>query len=399
MGNSSNKSANFVFLFDRLRQILCISSKDSGFLWFFKFFLCFSCIGLLASCASPPEYRASNSNTYTSPAARLQAVSWSSLPGWQEDDLTQVWPVWQKSCQGLMKRNSNNLDWRAVCQAISKVDGRDDLAIRRYFESHMKVMEISHASGPSAGSSLGLITGYYEPYLRGSRQRGGVYQTPIHRYPEAWKKRKPDEMPTRAQLLSSGQLNGQELLWVDDPVAAAFMHIQGSGRVKMDDGRVVRLGFAGTNDQKFQSFAQWLLDRKEITRANATMQGIQSWAKKNPGRTQEMLNANPRYVFFRELPFNDDPNSGPLGALGVPLTAERSIAIDTKALPLGAPVYLASTYPLTDKPLRRLMVAQDTGAAIVGAVRADFYWGTGDRAGENAGRMKQQGRMWLLLPR
>jgi membrane-bound lytic murein transglycosylase A len=141
------------------------------------------------------------------------------------------------------------------------------------------------------------------------------------------------------------------------------------------------------------------LDRKEITRANATMQGIQSWAKKNPGRTQEMLNANPRYVFFRELPFNDDPNSGPLGALGVPLTAERSIAIDTKALPLGAPVYLASTYPLTDKPLRRLMVAQDTGAAIVGAVRADFYWGTGDRAGENAGRMKQQGRMWLLLPR
>ena len=402
MGNSSNKSANFVFLFDQLRQILPISSKHSGFLGFFSFFkllVSFSFAAILASCASPPEYRAPSSGAYVSSVAHLQAVSWSNLPGWQEDDLTQVWPAWQKSCQALMKRNSNNLDWRAACQASSKVDGRDAVAIRHYFESHMKVMEISHASGPLAGSSLGLITGYYEPYLHGSRQRGGTYQTPIHRYPEAWKKRKAEERPTRAQLLSSGQLNGQELLWVDDPVAAAFMHIQGSGRVRMDDGRVVRLGFAGTNDQKFQSFAQWLLDRKEITRANASMQGIQAWAKKNPGRIQEMLNANPRYVFFRELPFSDDPNAGPLGALGVPLTTERSIAIDTKALPLGAPVYLASTYPLTDKPLRRLMVAQDTGTAIVGAVRADFYWGTGDRAGEYAGRMKQQGRMWLLLPR
>lgn len=402
MGNSSNKSANFVFLFDRLRQILPICSKDSGFLTFFNFFkILASCsfAALLASCASSPEYQATSNSTYMSSAARLQLVSWSSLPGWQEDDLTQVWPAWQKSCQGLMRRNSNNLDWRTACQASSKVDGRDVLAIRRYFELHMKVMEISHASGASAGSSLGLITGYYEPYLRGSRLRGGVYQTPIHRYPEAWKKRKSEELPTRAQLLSSGQLNGQEILWVDDPVAAAFMHIQGSGRVRMDDGRVVRLGFAGTNDQKFQSFAQWLLDRKEITRASASMQGIQAWAKKNPGRVQEMLNANPRYVFFRELPFSDDPNAGPLGALGVPLTAERSIAIDTKSLPLGAPIYLASTYPLTDKPLRRLMVAQDTGTAIVGAVRADFYWGTGDRAGDYAGRMKQQGRMWLLLPR
>ena len=240
--------------------------------------------------------------------------------------------------------------------------------------------------------------GYYEPYLNGSRERGGAYQTPIHRYPEAWKKKKPAELPTRAELVSSGQLKGQEILWVDDPVAAAFMHIQGSGRIRMKDGKVVRLGFSGTNDRKFQSFAQWLLDRKEITRANATMQGIQSWANKNPGRVQEMLNANPRYVFFKELP-SQGADTGPVGALGVPLTPERSIAIDTKILPLGAPVYLASTYPLSEKPLRRLMMAQDTGSAIIGAVRADFYWGTGEQAGEYAGRMKQQGRMWLLLPR
>jgi membrane-bound lytic murein transglycosylase A len=198
--------------------------------------------------------------------------------------------------------------------------------------------------------------------------------------------------------MSSGQLSGQEILWVDDAVAAAFMQVQGSGRVRMSDGKVVRLGFAGTNDQPFKSFAQWLLDRKEINRSTATMQGIQAWAKKNPQRVQEMLNANPRYVFFRELPATTDANVGPIGSLGVPLTAERSIAVDTKILPLGAPVFLATTYPLSDKPIQRLMMAQDTGSAIIGAVRADFYWGTGDQAGEQAGRMKQQGRMWILLP-
>jgi membrane-bound lytic murein transglycosylase A len=167
----------------------------------------------------------------------------------------------------------------------------------------------------------------------------------------------------------------------------------------MTDGKIIRLGFAGTNDQPFKSFAQWLLDRGEITRATATMQGIQAWAKKNPHRVQEMLNANPRYVFFREMPANPDANIGPIGALGVPLTSERSIAIDTKALPLGAPVYIATTYPLTQKPLQRLMMAQDTGTAIVGAVRADFYWGSGDQAGEYAGRMKQHCRMWVFMPR
>ena len=226
---------------------------------------------------------------------------------------------------------------------------------------------------------------------------GGIYQTPLHRYPEAWKKKKPTELPSRAELVSSGQLKGQEILLVDDPVAAAFMHIQGSGRIRLKDGKVVRLGFAGTNDHKFQSFAQWLLDRKEITRANATMQGIQAWATKNPGRVQEMLNANPRYVFFKELPSQGD--LGPLGALGVPLTAERSIAIDLQAMPLGAPVFLATTKPLSSQVLQKLVVAQDTGKAIVGGVRADYYWGSGEDAGENAGRMKQNGKMWLLLPR
>ena len=400
MGYSSNKSANFKFLLGKYQYIW---GKDSAFLkiqGISRYLLGGVVIAILASCASTPEYRSASSkgSSYNPGGAQLQQVAWTQLPGWQDDDLTQAWPAWQRSCQGLVKRNANDIDWKPACSASYKVNASDAGAIRRYFEAHMKVMEIRHQNGPSAGSSNGLITGYYEPYLNGSRERGGAYQTPLHRYPEAWKKKKPAELPTRAELISSGQLKGQEILWVDDPVAAAFMHIQGSGRIRMKDGKVLRLGFAGTNDHKFQSFAQWLLDRKEITRANATMQGIQSWANKNPGRVQEMLNANPRYVFFKELP-SQGADTGPVGALGVPLTPERSIAIDTKILPLGAPVYLASTYPLSEKPLRRLMMAQDTGSAIIGAVRADFYWGTGEQAGEYAGRMKQQGRMWLLLPR
>ena len=400
MGYSSNKSANFKFLWGKCHYIWGKDSAFWGIRGVVRYVLGITVAAVLFSCASAPEYRStsSKSSSYASSGAQLQQVAWSQLPGWQEDDLTQAWPAWQRSCQGFMRRNPSDIDWKPACSASNKVNASDPSAIRRYFESYMKVMEVRHQSGPSAGSSNGLITGYYEPYLNGARERGGAFQTPLHRYPDAWKKKKPAELPSRAELLASGQLKGQEIVWVDDPVAAAFMHIQGSGRIRMKDGTMVRLGFAGTNDHKFQSFAQWLLDRKEITRANATMQGIQNWANKNPSRVQEMLNANPRYVFFKELP-TQGVDVGPIGALGVPLTAERSIAIDTKLLPLGAPVYLASTYPLSEKPLRRLMMAQDTGSAIIGAVRADFYWGTGEQAGEYAGRMKQQGRMWLLLPR
>lgn len=404
MGNSSNKSLNWGFLSGKQ-----VSSQKHSSFWKFSSYLSYGLLGLaLSSCVTQPSYTHQNTknsasegraSSYASSVAKLTSTSWNDLPGWYDDDLTAAWPAWKRSCEGLMKRNPSGVDWRPACRAAERVNATSNQSIRDYFESHMKVMEIRHQTGSSAGSAHGLVTGYYEPYLNGSRQKGGAYQTPLHRYPDAWKKRKPSELPTRAELFSSGQLNGQEIVWVDDAVAAAFMQVQGSGRIRMTDGKIIRLGFAGTNDQPFKSFAQWLLDRGEITRATATMQGIQAWAKKNPNRVQEMLNANPRYVFFREMPASPDANIGPIGALGVPLTSERSIAIDTKALPLGAPVYIATTYPLTQKPLQRLMMAQDTGTAIVGAVRADFYWGTGDQAGEYAGRMKQQGRMWVFMPR
>jgi membrane-bound lytic murein transglycosylase A len=357
---------------------------------------------LIVGCSTPPTRgtgsRSSSSGaaptSFSSPIASFSAVSWQALPGWQDDDLSQAWPAWLKSCDALRKRNSE-INWRNVCTQANAVSSRDTQAIRRYFESNFQAYEIRN----SVGSESGLITGYYEPVMNGSQTRTSTYNVPLYGYPNAWRKSKPNPGPARAELISSGVLQGSEIAWVQDPVAAAFMQIQGSGKIRLQDGRVLRLGFAGTNDQPFKSFAQWLLDRKEITRGEASMQGISQWAKRNPERVNEMLNANPRFVFFKELPGNVAADLGPNGALGVPLTAERSIAIDLQAMPLGAPVFLAATKPVSSEPLQKLVMAQDTGKAIVGGVRADYYWGSGDAAGEMAGRMKQNGKLWLLLPR
>jgi membrane-bound lytic murein transglycosylase A len=356
----------------------------------------------LAGCSTPPTrgtgYRSSGSgaapSSYSSSIASFSAVSWQALPGWQEDDLVQAWPAWLKSCDALRKR-SGEVNWRQVCAQTANVSSRDPQSIRRYFESNFQAYEIRNSSG----SETGLITGYYEPLMEGSQTRTSTYNVPLYAYPNAWKKSRPNPGPTRAELMSSGVLQGSEIAWVQDPVAAASMQIQGSGKIRLQDGRILRLGFAGTNEQPFKSSAQWLLDRKEITRSEATMQGISQWAKRNPDRVNEMLNANPRFVFFKELPSSADENLGPIGALGVPLTAERSIAVDLQAMPLGAPVFLSTTKPLSNQSLQKLVMAQDTGKAIVGGVRADYYWGSGESAGEIAGRMKQNGKMWLLLPR
>ena len=359
-------------------------------------------LSLIAGCSSPPTRGTTGSRpsmaagptNYSSPIASFSAVSWQALPGWQDDDLSQAWPAWLKSCEALRKRNSE-LNWRQVCSQVTNISARDSQAIRRYFESNFQAYEIRN----NAGSETGLVTGYYEPVMNGSQTRTSLYSVPLYAYPNAWRQTRPNPGPSRAELISSGVLKGSEIAWVQDPVAAAFMQIQGSGKIRLQDGRVLRLGYAGTNEQPFKSFAQWLLDKKEITRSEATMQGISQWAKRNPDRVNEMLNANPRFVFFKELPGNVSADLGPTGALNVPLTAERSIAIDLQAMPLGAPVFLSTTNPLSDQVLQKLVMAQDTGKAIVGGVRADYYWGSGDSAGEMAGRMKQNGKMWVLLPR
>jgi membrane-bound lytic murein transglycosylase A len=183
---------------------------------------------------------------------------------------------------------------------------------------------------------------------------------------------------------------------VEDIVDLFFLQIQGSGMVKLDNGEQMHVGYADQNGQPYQSIGKVLIDRGELTSDKASMQGIKDWARRNLDKLRDLLNSNPSYVFFRELP---NGLSGPLGAMGVPLAAERSIAVDPRYIPMGAPVFLSTTYPNSGKPLQRLMLAQDTGGAIKGAVRADFFWGAGNEAGRFAGAMKQQGRLWVLLPK
>jgi membrane-bound lytic murein transglycosylase A len=201
----------------------------------------------------------------------------------------------------------------------------------------------------------------------------------------------------RAEIeAGKGGAAGNELLWVDDPVDLFFLQVQGSGRVALDTGETVRVSYADQNGYPYRSIGRVLVERGELTLDQASMQGIKAWGARNPGRLAELLNQNASYVFFKESPVGTD---APTGSLGVPLTAGRSLAVDPRALPLGAPVFLSTTLPNSTQPLNRLMLAQDTGGAIRGAVRADFYWGYGEEAGAQAGRMRQSGRMWVLLPR
>jgi membrane-bound lytic murein transglycosylase A len=337
--------------------------------------------------------------------------TFGALPGWQQDDLREAWPAFISSCKVLVRRD----DWKESCGAAAGVNPADGTAIRQFFESRFVPNQVR----ASDGADTGLITGYYEPMLRGARKRGGAFQTPLYRvpddlltvelgsvYPELKNMRlrgrlvgkKVVPYNTRAEI-ERADISGKELLWVDDPVEAFFLEVQGSGRVQLDDsGETVRLAYAEQNGHPYKAIGRSLVEKGELTVPQATAQGIKAWIAANPTRRQELFNANPSYIFFREerLP---DPSVGPKGALGVPLTPARSVAIDPQFLPLGAPVYLATTRAGSDVPMQRLMVGQDTGGAIRGAVRADFFYGFGNDAANSAGLMKQQGRIWVLLPK
>ncbi len=349
----------------------------------------------------------------------LEPTTWSSLPGWGDDALVDAWPAFLASCRALASKP----EWTAPCSTARSVDGRDAFAVRSFFESRFVPNRIT----TTEGNDTGLVTGYYEPLLQGSRVPVAPYLTPLYGvpddlliidmaslYPELKGKRMRGKLvgrtvvpyPSRGELATSGALRGKEVLWVDDPIEAFFLEIQGSGRVQLNErgrvGETVRLAYADQNGQPYKSIGRWLVDRNEMTLSQASMQNIKAWAATHPERLGELLAANPSEVFFRMEPITD-PSAGPKGALGVPLTAQRSIAVDTKIVPLGAPVFLATTQPLSEAPLQRLVMAQDTGGAIAapagGAVRADYFWGFGAEAGNSAGRMKQQGRMWVLLPK
>ena len=342
----------------------------------------------------------------------LQPANWSDLPGWKDDDPGAAWPAFMASCRGVASK-PHGAGWKRVCDLARAADGKPGHDPRRFFESQLRPYAILAADG----NATGLVTGYYEPLLRGSRTRGNGFTQPVRGvpddlltidlstlFPELKDKRVRGRLQgnkvvpywSRAEISARGdKLPARTLLYVDDAVELFFLQVQGSGRVKLPDGTMARLNYADQNGYPYQSIGRVLVDRGELKLEEASMQGIQAWARANPGRLEELLNANPSYVFFREVPNSKD---GPVGALGVPLTAERSIAVDPRSVPLGVPVFLATTRPNSNKPLNRLVLAQDTGGAIKGAVRADFFWGFGKEAGEQAGRMKQSGRMWLLLP-
>lgn len=339
----------------------------------------------------------------------LKPASWNELPGWREENPAEAWEALLQSCSILIRRGP----WREVCGTAAAMRHPDRETARRFFETAFTPYRMTD----EGGGAEGLITGYYEPLLRGSLRPSAHYRYPVYAvpddllvvdlaelYPELKGMRLRGRLEgrrvvpyySRAEIeRGDAPVRGREIAWVDDAIELFFLHVQGSGRIALDDGRVIRVGFADQNGHPYRSIGKWLADQGELPLEQASMQGIKTWARQNPGRLTELLNYNARYVFFRELP-GDLP--GPVGALGVPLSPGRSVAIDPRFVPLGAPVYVATTWPGGARPLNRLVMAQDTGSAIRGPVRADFFWGFGAEAGLEAGRMKQRLRMWVLLP-
>ena len=341
----------------------------------------------------------------------LKKSDWSAIESsFESDNVLLTWTAWLRSCSVLKQKDT----WKKVCDLAEDIKEPSDENIKNYFKKYFNLYSATNMDG----SDTGTITGYYQPILKGSKVKTSHYKVPLYTtpkdlitvdlsdvYPELKSKRLRGKLAgnklipylSRAEIDGQGSpLAGNEIVWVEDPVEAFFLEIQGSGIIQFDNGEAMQIGYADQNGYPFKAIGSTLVQKKEITMAEASMEGIKNWARKNITKLREFLNMNASYVFFRKLP-NDLP--GPIGALGVSIEAERSVAIDPKFIPLGAPVFLSTTQPNTSEPLERLMVAQDTGGAIRGGVRADFYWGSGDEAGRKAGSMKQQGKIWTLLPR
>jgi len=370
---------------------------------------------LLAACQTKPVRKPVASivplPAVTIPQPPIFTLSnWESLPEWASLDLTPSWAALMQSCRVLKSKPQ----WQKICIGAELVDKNDNEAQRKFYEDRLLPFQIFNPDG----SETGVITGYYEPLLLGSRTKTERFRYPIYAapddmleidlgdtYPQLKGQRLRGRLSgkkvvpyfNRAEIDSgTDSLKGREIFWVENAVELFFLQIQGSGRIELSDGRQIKIGYADQNGHPYVSIGKKLIEKGEMKLEDASMQGIKAWGEKNPDKLTPLLELNPSYVFFRELPENI---SAPLGAMGIPLTNEYSIAIDPRAIPLGSPVFLATTQPNSTTPLNRLMLAQDTGGAIRGAVRADFFWGFGEKAGAQAGRMKQQGRMWVLFPK
>lgn len=349
----------------------------------------------LAACM-PPE---------VPPGLKLKPSSYAALPGWGEDSLEGVLPAFLRSCQAITKRQAHEpvgnpgtngealggvvSDWQMPCTAAREIGpaaGTDE--VRAFFERWFVPFMAEDDRGKP-----GMFTGYYEAEIDATRTRDAVHRYPLYAAP------KQSTNLTRAEI-EAGGLTGQnlEFLWLKDPVDAFFLQIQGSGVVRLKEGGEIRVGYAGNNGHGFVAIGKVMIEEGIIDRSAASMQTIRAWLRANPDKAQAMMNRNPRFIFFREV------KEGPVGAMGVVLTAGRSLAVDPGFVPLGLPLWLDTAWPIDHEtarrgdPLRRLMLAQDTGSAIKGPVRGDFFWGSGEEALKFAGAMKSPGNWFLLLP-
>jgi membrane-bound lytic murein transglycosylase A len=332
------------------------------------------------------------------PRLTLTVARFDQFSGWQDDHVAAALPALLRSCAAfLAKSDDAPLDarpksadfgrvgeWRAACTTAAALPANDDRAARQFFEANFRPVLAANN-----GNTEGLFTGYFEITLNGSRQRGGAFRTPLYRRPA-----EPGRY-TRAEI-EDGALAGQnlEFLWVDNPVDAFFLEIQGSGRVRLRKGGVARVGYDGSNGKSYVAVGRLLIERGEIPREQLTMASIRAWMTAHPKEGAALRRENPSFVFFREL-----TGDGPIGAEQVALTPERSLAVDRAFLPLGIPLWLEAQERFQPKAIRRLLIAQDTGGAIKGPVRGDLFWGHGSAAATGAGALNARGRYYLLLPR
>jgi membrane-bound lytic murein transglycosylase A len=353
---------------------------------------------LLAGCAG----------WFAPPPGVGKEIPFSRLPGWSEENHAEAWPALLKSCDKLATREA----WHAPCEAARALPAPDAAAARAFFEQWFTARVMNGDDGRD-----GLITGYYEPVLAGSLTRSARYSTPLYRRPDnllvvdlagLFPELKGKTVRGRLEgnrvvpFFSRGEivdgrapLAGQELLWVDDPVEAFVLQVQGSGRVRLDDGSEIAVGYADQNGHPYRAIGARLIERGVLKREEVTLPRIREWLAANPDERSALLDSNPSYVFFARRAVTTE---GPLGSQGVALSAERSIAVDAAFIPLGSPVWLETTLP-DGRRWQRLMLAQDTGGAIKGAVRADIFFGQGATAGELAGNMKSPGRLTVLVPK
>jgi membrane-bound lytic murein transglycosylase A len=372
---------------------------------------------VLAGCTPPPPARpeladagppvTATWSVPSGPGPSWTPVGFDRIPGWKTDHPADALTAFLASCAQMGGSNQSlggqgdaaayggtAAQWRGVCAAGQQVSPGDEAA-RAFFEARFQPFGVS-----TDGSAEGLYTGYYEPEFPGARAPTGTYKYPIYRRPpglSAGKNRAP--YFSRAEI-SHGALRGKrlELLWLADPIDAFFLEIQGSGRIRLPDGKIVRVTYDGQNGHQYVAIGRVLVDRGEMALPDVTMQSIRAWLDAHPDQAQEVMNKNPAFVFFREVP-SLSADAGPPGAHGAQLTPRRSIAVDRSFVPLGAPVFIVTHDPVTGANFQQLMVAQDVGGAIRGAVRADIFWGWGPEAEERAGKMRRQGIEFLLLPK